>query len=667
MSRKILVTSALPYANGPLHLGHIIEAMQTDIWVRFQKLRGHDCLYCCADDAHGTPIMIRAQQEGLTPEALIERSALEHQRDYRGFLIEFDHFHSTHSAENRRFTRELYEALRTGGFITRRAVRQAYDEQASMFLPDRYVRGICPRCKSPDQFGDSCEVCGSTYTPADLIDPVSTVTGTKPVWRESDHLFFKLGAFEPMLRDYVAGRSLQDAVRAKLGEWFEAGLQDWDISRDAPYFGIEVPDAPGKYFYVWFDAPIGYIASFEAWRAAHGASFDEYWKSESASELYHFIGKDISYFHTLFWPAVLYGAGYRRPSAVFAHGFLTINGQKMSKSRGTFITAQRYLERLPPEPLRYYFAAKLGSGIEDIDFNLEDFVARSNSDLVGKLVNIASRCAGFIERGGGRLAPALADAPLYEEFTAAAEPIAALYEAREYAAAIREIMVLADRANRYVDQHKPWALAKDAARADEVRAIATQGVNLFRVLVAYLTPVLPRMAQAAAAFLGTCFSDWSAVRTPLLGSALAPYQPLATRLDPAAVATLVEPSAPATTTPTAGSAATAPATISIEDFAKLDLRVARVAEASTVEGSDKLLRLTLDLGGEQRTVFSGIRAGYQPEQLVGRQVIVVANLAPRKMRFGVSQGMVLCASDQQDSGVFLIEAAAGALPGMKVS
>jgi|CZKO01.1.fsa_nt_gi methionyl-tRNA synthetase len=667
MSRKILVTSALPYANGPLHLGHIIEAMQTDIWVRFQKLRGHDCLYCCADDAHGTPIMIRAQQEGLTPEALIERSALEHQRDYRGFLIEFDHFHSTHSAENRRFTRELYEALRTGGFITRRAVRQAYDEQASMFLPDRYVRGICPRCKSPDQFGDSCEVCGSTYTPADLIDPVSTVTGTKPVWRESDHLFFKLGAFEPMLRDYVAGRSLQDAVRAKLGEWFEAGLQDWDISRDAPYFGIEVPDAPGKYFYVWFDAPIGYIASFEAWRAAHGASFDEYWKSESASELYHFIGKDISYFHTLFWPAVLYGAGYRRPSAVFAHGFLTINGQKMSKSRGTFITAQRYLERLPPEPLRYYFAAKLGSGIEDIDFNLEDFVARSNSDLVGKLVNIASRCAGFIERGGGRLAPALADAPLYEEFTAAAEPIAALYEAREYAAAIREIMVLADRANRYVDQHKPWALAKDAARADEVRAIATQGVNLFRVLVAYLTPVLPRMAQAAAAFLGTCFSDWSAVRTPLLGSALAPYQPLATRLDPAAVATLVEPSAPATTTPTAGSAATAPATISIEDFAKLDLRVARVAEASTVEGSDKLLRLTLDLGGEQRTVFSGIRAGYQPEQLVGRQVIVVANLAPRKMRFGVSQGMVLCASSQQDSGVFLIEAAAGALPGMKVS
>ena len=667
MARKILVTHALPYANGPLHLGHIIESVQTDIWVRFQKLRGNDCVFCCADDAHGTPIMIRAQQEGITPEALVERSSLEHQRDYRGFLIGFDHFHSTHSAESRRFTRELYQNLQQGGFITRRAVRQAYDEQAGMFLPDRYVKGTCPRCKSPDQYGDSCEVCGSTYTPADLIDAVSTITGSSPVWRESDHLFFRLGAFEPMLREYVAGHSLQQAVRAKLAEWFEAGLQDWDISRDAPYFGIEVPDAPGKYFYVWFDAPIGYIASFEAWRAIHGASFDEYWKSETATELYHFIGKDISYFHTLFWPAVLYGAGYRRPSAVFAHGFLTINGQKMSKSRGTLISAQRYLEHLPPEPLRYYFAAKLGSGIEDIDFSLEDFVARTNSDLVGKLVNIASRCAGFIERGGGRLSAALADAPLYGEFAAAAEPIAALYEAREYAAAMREIMVLADRANRYIDQHKPWTLAKDPSRADEVRAIATQGVNLFRVLVSYLAPVLPQMAQAAAAFLGTPFSDWSAVSTPLLGSVLAPYQPLATRLDPAAVAALIEPGpAPAPAAPAASPAAPA-AVVGIEDFARLDLRVARVTAAAIVEGSDKLLRLTLDLGGEQRTVFSGIRAAYRPEDLAGRLVIVVANLAPRKMRFGVSQGMVLCASTGQDGGVFLIEAAVGALPGMKVS
>ena len=679
MARRILVTNALPYANGALHLGHIIEAVQTDIWVRFQKMRGHLCIYCCADDAHGTPIMIRAQQEGITPEALIARAALEHRRDYRGFLIGFDHYHSTHSDENRRFTRELYEAVRARGFIARRAVRQAYDEQAQMFLPDRYVRGICPRCRSPEQYGDSCEVCGSTYSPADLIDPVSIVTGGKPVWRQSDHLFFKLGNFEAMLREYVAGRSLQEAVRAKLGEWFEAGLRDWDISRDAPYFGIEVPDAPGKYFYVWFDAPIGYIASFEAWRATRDISFDDFWKSESATELYHFIGKDISYFHTLFWPAVLHGAGYRRPTAVFAHGFLTINGQKMSKSRGTFITAERYLERLPPEPLRYYFAAKLGSDIEDIDFNLDDFVARTNSDLVGKLVNLASRCAGFIERGGARLAAALPDAALYQDFTVAAEPIAALYEAREYAAAIREIMLLADRANRYIDQHKPWALAKDPTRAEEVLGIATEGLNLFRVLMSCLSPVLPNMAQAAAAFLGTDFSDWSAIRTPLLGGALSSYQPLATRLDTATVASLIEPEAPAAAAPpaTAAAKAAAPAkaaaavpaaTISIEEFARIDLRVARVAEAATVDGSDKLLRLTLELGGgELRTVFSGIRSAYRPEQLLGRQVVVVANLVPRKMRFGVSQGMVLCASDEQEGGIFLIEATTGAEPGMKVS
>jgi len=660
MPRKILVTSALPYANGPLHLGHIIEAVQTDIWVRFQKQRGHDCVYCCADDAHGTPIMIRAEQEGISPEALIARSAEEHQRDYREFLIQFDHFHSTHSPENVHFTRALYESLRAGGFISRRTVRQAYDAQARMFLPDRYVRGTCPRCKTPGQYGDNCDNCGSTYTPADLIDPVSTVTGTTPVWRDSEHLFFQLGAFTPMLREYVGGASLQSAVRAKLDEWFEAGLQDWDISRDAPYFGIEVPDAPGKYFYVWFDAPIGYIASFEAWRAAHGASFDDYWRSESASELYHFIGKDISYFHTLFWPAVLYGSGLRRPSAVFAHGFLTINGQKMSKSRGTFITARHYLERLPPEPLRYYFAAKLGNGIEDIDFNLEDFLARTNSDLIGKLVNIASRCAGFIERGGGRLAPALADTSLYSEFIAATESIAARYEAREYGMAIRDIMELADRANRFVDQHKPWLLAKDSARAAEVRAIATQGLNLFRVLMSCLAPVLPQMAQAAATFLGTSFAQWSAVGTPLLDSPITAYRALATRLDPAAVAALVEPGEAQPTAPEVPS-------IGIDEFAKLDLRVARVVQAAIVEGSNKLLRLILDVGGQERTVFSGIRAAYAPEQLIGRQVILVANLAPRKMRFGVSEGMVLCAAGQQDAQLFLLTVDQGALPGMKVS
>jgi len=683
--RRILVTHALPYANGALHLGHVIEAVQTDIWVRFQRLRGHDCLLVCAEDSHGTPIMIRAQQQGQTPEQLITAMAAEHQRDYHELLVAHDQFHSTHSEENRRFTTELYQRLRAAGLITSRPVRQAFDEQAQMFLPDRYLRGGCPNCKSPDQYGDSCEVCGSTYSPAHLIDPVSTVTGSKPVWRESAHLFFRLGASEAMLRDWLRAHSPQEAVRAKLDEWFAAGLQDWDISRDAPYFGFEVPDAPGKYFYVWFDAPIGYIASFEALRARRGLDFDSYWKSETATELYHFIGKDISYFHNLFWPAVLHGAGYRRPSGVFVHGFLTINGQKMSKSRGTFITARRYLELLPPEPLRYYFAAKLSPGVEDIDMSLDDFLARTNSDLVGKFVNIASRCAGFIGRSGGRLADALPDPALYAEFVAGGDRIAALYEQREYGAAIREIMGLADRANQYVDRHKPWALAKDPARADEVRAIATQGINLFRALMVYLAPVLPAMSAAAGQFLGRPIGSWDDATTPLLGVPLNDYQPLATRLDPALVARLVEAepaTAPAATqAPAAAKAATAQAAtaqaatvtaatptapITIADFAKVDLRVARVASAALVPGSDKLLQLQLDLGDEQRQVFSGIRSSYEPGKLVGRLVIVVANLEPRKMRFGVSAGMVLCASGA-GSGVFLLDADSGATPGMKVT
>ncbi|HEX4377341.1 MAG TPA: methionine--tRNA ligase [Steroidobacteraceae bacterium] len=691
MPRKILVTHALPYANGPLHVGHLVESVQTDVWVRFQRMRGHDCIFCCAEDTHGTPIMIRAQQEGITPQALIARSAAEHQRDYAGFLIGFDQFHSTDSAEARRFTLELYEKVREAGYIERRSVRQAYDEKAGMFLPDRFVRGTCPNCKTPDQYGDACEVCGSTYTPAELIDPVSTLSQTKPVWRDSEHLFFRLSAFDAMLREYIPRSSPDTAVRSKLNEWLEAGLQDWDISRDSPYFGIEIPDAPGKFFYVWFDAPIGYIGSFEAWRARHNASFDDYWKSEDATELYHFIGKDISYFHNLFWPAVLKGAGLRRPTAVFVHGFLTINGQKMSKSRGTFVTARRYLERLPPEPLRYYFAAKLGSGIEDMDFSLTDFVARTNSDLVGKLVNIASRCAGFIQRGGGRLSEQLQDAALYQEFVAAGERIAHLYESREYATAMRDIMELADRANQYVDRHKPWALAKDPTRADDVRSIATQGINLFRVLMSYLAPVLPKIAQSAAAFLGTDFRLWNDIEKPLLGSAIAEYQLLAMRLDPALVAELIDAAtapattpttatAPATTTASASAAASAKAatkpkpkpaaaeSIRIDDFARIDLRVARVLEASTVDGSDKLLQLKLDLGQQTRTVFSGIRGAYEPDKLIGRLVVVVANLEPRKMRFGVSQGMVLCASGADDAGgLFLLDLDSGAQPGMRIT
>jgi methionyl-tRNA synthetase len=663
--RRILVTHALPYANGSLHLGHTVEAVQTDIWVRFQRLRGNDCLFVCAEDSHGTPIMIRAQQEGQSPEQLITAMAAEHQRDYHDLLVAHDQFHSTHSAENKRFTLELYTRLRDAGHITSRSVRQAYDEQAQMFLPDRYLRGTCPVCKSVDQYGDSCEVCGSTYTPAELIDPVSTVTGSKPVWRESAHLFFRLGTFEPMLRAWLASGSQQEAVRAKLDEWFAAGLQDWDISRDAPYFGFEVPDAPGKYFYVWFDAPIGYIASFEALRAKRGLDFDSYWKSETATELHHFIGKDISYFHNLFWPAVLHGAGLRRPTGVHVHGFLTINGQKMSKSRGTFITARRYLELLPPEPLRYYFAAKLTGGVEDMDMSLDDFLARTNSDLVGKFVNIASRCAGFIERGGGRLADALPDPALYTEFVDAGERIAALYEQLEYATAIREIMGLADRANQYVDRHKPWALAKDPAQAAQVRAVATQGVNLFRALMIYLTPVLPRISEAAGEFLGVPIRAWSDAATPLVGVALNSYRPLATRLDPASVARLVEtPAAPAAAV---SAAAPAPArNIGINEFAQVEMRVARVVSAAHVAGSDKLLQLNLDLGGEARQVFSGIRSSYAPEQLIGRLVIVVTNLEPRKMRFGVSAGMVLCASGS-DGGVFLLSVDSGAQPGMKVS
>jgi methionyl-tRNA synthetase len=672
MPRQILVTNALPYANGPLHLGHIIEAVQTDIWVRFQRLRGHDCLHVCAEDAHGTPIMIRAQQLGTTPEQMIAAVAREHARDYLDFLIEHTQFHTTHSEENRRVTLELYSRLRAGGHIARRSVRQAYDEQSRMFLPDRYVRGTCPRCRAPDQYGDSCENCGATYSPADLIEPKSTLSGTTPVWRESEHLFFKLGDFEAMLRDWLAGDRLQSAVRAKLDEGFQAGRADWDISRDAPYFGFEIPDAPGKYFYVWFDAPIGYIGSFEALRARTGVSFADYWESETATELHHFIGKDISYFHTLFWPAVLHGAGLRRPTAVHVHGFLTINGQKMSKSRGTFITARHYLERLPPEPLRYYFAAKLGPGVEDIDLSLDDFLARTNSDIVGKLVNIASRCAGFIARGGGRLAATLSDPALQARFVAAGTEIAALYEARDYAAAMREIMALADAANQYVDHHKPWALARDPARLPEVLGVATQGINLFRVLMAYLAPVMPHTAQRAGEFLGCDFSRWDAVGTPLLERPLQPYQPLATRLDAATVRALVEPgaatvgtaaqAAPATPADLAG----APTAATLADFQKLDLRVARVLEARSVAGADKLLQLTLDVGDARRNVFAGIRAHYAPEQLVGRLVLVIANLEPRRMRFGVSEGMVLCAGSDS-TGLFLLAPDSGAEPGMKVN
>jgi methionyl-tRNA synthetase len=690
--RRILVTSALPYANGPLHFGHVLEAVQTDIWARSMRMAGHECLYVCADDTHGTPIMLKAQAEGMTPEQLIAGIEAEHRATYQGFLIDHAFFHSTHSDENRHCTETIFKALDAAGYISRRSIRQAYDESAQMFLPDRYVKGTCPRCEAADQYGDSCEVCGATYSPSDLKNPVSVLSGTPPVERESEHLFFRLDAFEAMLREWTRSGAIHESVANKLEEWFSAGLRDWDISRDAPYFGFEIPGHPGKYFYVWLDAPVGYMAASLALAQRDGLDFEGWWASDSTAELHHFIGKDILYFHTLFWPAVLQGAGYRRPTQVHAHGFLTVNGQKMSKSRGTFITGQRYLERLPPEPLRYYFAAKLGPGIDDMDLSLDDFVSRFNSDVVGKLVNIASRCAGFVARGGGRLATALPDPALYAEFADACPRIAALYESRDFIAAIREIASLADRANQYIDTQKPWNLAKDPARAEEVLAVCTQGINLFRVLMTYLAPVLPAMAIKAGRFLGHPVTRWDDVAAPLLGSELAVYEPLATRLDPKVVATLIDDThaaptvtaapppqkpapapaaAPSATTAAASTPTSAPVSskgeITIDDFAKLDLRVGKVLECSLVDGSDKLLRLQIDLGnGDVRQIFSGIRESYAPETMVGRHVVVIANLKPRKMRFGLSQGMVLCASDD-NPGVYLVSPDDGGAPGMTVT
>ncbi|WP_090254420.1 methionine--tRNA ligase [Ectothiorhodospira marina] len=670
-TRNILVTSALPYANGPIHLGHLVEYIQTDIWVRFQKTRGHRCLYVCADDAHGTPIMLKARSEGITPDELIERIGQEHRQDFAGFLVNFDNYHSTHSPENRHFAELIYGRLKEKGHIARRTIRQAYDPEAGMFLPDRFIKGECPRCGAADQYGDSCEACGATYTPTDLKNPVSAISGATPVEKESEHYFFQLADFHKMLRDWTGSGSLQGEIRNKLREWFEAGLNDWDISRDAPYWGFEIPDAPGKFFYVWLDAPIGYMASFQNYCDQHGLDFNAWWNPDSDTELHHFIGKDIAYFHTLFWPAMLHGAGFRAPTAVHCHGFLTVNGQKMSKSRGTFIKASTYLEHLQPEYLRYYFAAKLGPGVDDIDLSLDDFIARVNSDLVGKVVNIASRCAGFIhKRFEGRLAETLPDADLYDRFHRAGEEIAELYERREFGQAMRVIMSLADTANQYVDEQKPWVLAKQEDTLPQVQGICTQGINLFRVLMTYLKPVLPAMAERAEAFLDVEPLTWDAVAKPLTGARIKPYEPLMTRVDPEAVKALLEASKeslePTPSKPT-GPLAKDPIRdeISFDDFAKVDLRIARIAQAEHVKGADKLLRLTLDLGGETRQVFAGIKSAYDPADLEGRLTVMVANLAPRKMKFGVSEGMVLAAGPG-GKDLFILSPDEGAEPGMRV-
>ena len=672
--RKILVTSALPYANGPIHIGHLVEYIQTDIWVRFQKMRGHQCLYVCADDAHGTPIMLRARQEGIDPETLIARVAKEHQADFADFNVDFDNYHSTHSDENRHYSNLIYQRNRDKGHIANRTITQAYDEQEQMFLPDRFIKGECPKCGAQDQYGDNCEVCGASYSPSELKNPVSAISGTTPVNRDSEHYFFRLGDFESMLKQWTRGGHLQQEVANKLDEWFAAGLQEWDISRDAPYFGFEIPDHPGKYFYVWLDAPIGYMASFQnLCDRSEGLVFEHFWGKDSDAELYHFIGKDIIYFHALFWPAMLHGADFRTPTAIFCHGFLTVDGQKMSKSRGTFIKARTYLDHLDPEYLRYYFAAKLGSGVEDIDLNLEDFSARVNSDLVGKVVNIASRCAGFInKRFEGRLADRLSEPELFDEFVAAGETIAAHYEKREFSRAVREIMALADRANQFIDDRKPWVMAKQEGLERELHQVCSMGINLFRLLIGYLRPILPATAQKSETFLQIPALTWEALSSPLTNHPIAKFKPLMTRAEAPQIQAMVEASKEDLAQTTAAEAAGGPlhddpigATIEFPEFAKVDLRVARIVEAAQVDGADKLLRLTLDLGGDTRKVFAGIKSAYSPQQLEGRLTVMVANLAPRKMRFGTSEGMVLAAGPG-GKDIFLIEPDSGAQPGMRV-
>lgn len=663
-TRNIFVSSALPYANGSIHMGHLVEYLQSDIWARFQKQRGHNCIYVCAADAHGTPIMIKARQEGIAPEELIKRVSAEQHEDLKAFGVAFDNFHTTHSDENELIVHQIYDGLRRAGHIYTKVIEQAYDDTEKMFLPDRFVRGTCPRCKSEDQYGDACEVCGATYAPADLIDPVSVLSGTKPVWRESEHYFFRLSEFDGKLREWIESADLHRNITSKLEEWFDAGLQDWDISRDAPYFGFRIPDTDDKYFYVWLDAPVGYLASFlQLCNRRDDLDFDDYWKAGSDKEAYHFIGKDIVYFHTLFWPAVLEGSGFRQPTSVFAHGFLTIDGRKMSKARGTFINARTYLNNLNPSYLRYYYAAKLGPGMDDIDLNLDDFIARVNSDLIGKLVNIASRCGGFITKSfDGRLADALDDSALFAEFTAASDKIADHFESREYSKAMREVMALADKANRYIEQKKPWAMVKDESQLSDVQAVCTQGLNMFRTLMVYLTPVIPAIARQVQKLFNEGPWDWKTASEPLLDHTISKYKPLLTRIENKQVERMVEQSKESNA---ADSNRAESASITIDEFAKIDMRIARIDKAELVDGADRLLKLTLDLGGETRSVLAGIKSAYEPESLEGRLVVAVANLQARKMQFGVSEGMVLAAGPGGEN-IFLLSPDDGAKPGMQV-
>lgn len=700
VAKKILVTCALPYANGSIHLGHMLEHIQADIWVRYQRMRGNQVYFICADDAHGTPIMLKAQQLGVAPEQMIAEMSQEHQTDFAGFDISYDNYHSTHSDENRELSELIYTRLKENGFIKNRTISQLYDPEKGMFLPDRFVKGTCPKCKSPDQYGDNCEVCGATYSPTELINPQSVVSGATPVMRDSGHFFFDLPEFSEMLRAWTRSGALQEQVANKMQEWFESGLNQWDISRDAPYFGFEIPGAPGKYFYVWLDAPIGYMGSFKNLCDKRGdIDFEEFWKKDSDADLYHFIGKDIVYFHSLFWPAMLEGSNFRKPTNLFVHGYVTVNGAKMSKSRGTFIKASTWLQHLDADSLRYYYAAKLSSRIDDIDLNLEDFVQRVNADIVNKVVNLASRNAGFInKRFEGKLSAELADPALYKTFTDASASIGEAWSSREFSRAVREIMALADVANRYVDEQAPWVVAKQEGRDADLQAICSMGINMFRVLMTWLKPILPSLTERTEAFLNVELS-WDGIQQPLLDHAITPFKALYSRIEMDKVNALIEaskedaavanqPAANASGTataagkaeaiagkgktaakPAASSAATDDAvadTINFDDFAKVDMRVALIKTAELVEGSDKLLRLVLDMGGETRQIFSGIRAAYpDPSVLEGRMTVVVANLAPRKMRFGVSEGMVLSAGPG-GKDLFILGADSGAQPGMQV-
>ncbi len=671
MSKSILVTSALPYANGSIHIGHLVEYIQTDIWVRFQKMCGNDCIYICADDAHGTPIMLRAQQEGISPEELIAKVKQEHEKDFADFLIEFDNYHSTHSEENKKHATTIYERLKENGHITTKTVTDLFDPKENVFLPDRFVKGECPKCNAKDQYGDNCEVCGSTYTPADLINPYSSVSGATPIQKENLHYFFKLNDFKDMLQQWINQDNLQPEITNKLKEWFESGLQDWDISRDAPYFGFEIPDAPGKYFYVWLDAPIGYMASLQQYCERTGKDFDSYWNKDSNAQVYHFIGKDIAYFHMLFWPAMLHGANYRIPTAVFCHGFLTVDGAKMSKSRGTFIKARTYLDHLNPEYLRYYFAAKLGPGVNDLNLNLDDFQQRVNSDVVGKLVNIASRCAGFITKKYDNKLTANFNEECTHAFDLAVEKnnqIKSYYEARKYSEAMRVIMSLADIANQIIDAHKPWERIKEDKNRTEVHQVCSFGLNMFCLLIGYLKPVLPELASKSESFLNTEFT-WENLYNgkPMPEDhEINKFKPLITRIEKELVDKMIEDSkvetAPKASDPISDE-------ITFDDFAKLDFRIAKIVKAEHVEGADKLLQLTLDLGeptgGIQKNVFAGIKSAYSPEEVEGRLTVVVANLAPRKMRFGMSEGMVLAAGPG-DKDIFLLQPDSGAKAGMRV-